>query len=1350
LLNSILDEESSGDDDESEVNFPDWDHLDDDEAQKSQYATPMNGQSVIGLEDEHAGGELLPPTLKIFDANNGSRTDLEDSAYSTPTGEKFSADLQNELADLESPPPGMRRLYSIRKAQFVYPLSQYEGYIPPLPISKEMEVVKEFSEMIAKAHPSGTNGSFEGDDFVEFELSDFFIYLPGSGVHYPFEMAGLQNLLTRRGHSLYYFDGILSVAGQKRYVQRIPFRLCSIGNYGEEYNTVENIWIQTEFNKNKNIYYRLKTPADQYERFHEGFLWLANLSKHFVDYSHTVTESNEKVSIQNFKSGFAEWAYREHSKSPEFLKWFKEHNHPDFRRAIVANIEFLSKEAIGTFSSLENLVLWKEMRSRTAVPSHPIVEKMTVVTPYVYECFSHLRFRNMLKRVRPINFVEAERKRCAASQSLSMCSGFVGSSAKHAENSQLDKYPSDYYQHETAKLWKSKLKGILSRPFDKGLIAVGDILGVTKDEDGHWKDEHSRWKSPDDCWYVYIQGIRVKNGVRSFDVIWLYKAADTTCALMKYPYHNELFLSDNCSCSTSTISEDEVLCKVSVAWNGSPGSSDADFFIRQTYLHDNSFITLQEHHKKCDHYNDNLKTPLQALVDTYSIGDTVLVQPPSEFKSLYGLEPAVIVQFTQEGAKGLVRLRRLRRRREIPVCGTSKPNELVWTPEIFTSLAEKVVRKCLVRFYTREQADERRIPPPYNRNGTGDAFYISSILGQVDGEYQLHDIDLADLPQPMVQGLDPELPPLRPQLRGLDLYCGGGNFARGIEEGGAVHFGYAVDLNTNAIHTYRANLKDPESTKLFLGSVDDVLMEAMMGNPQGIEAIPPAGSIDFIGAGSPCQGYSLLNWRKDEDKGLKNQSLVASVAAYVDFYRPKYALLENVMNMAQSGKYRDNDVLSQLICCLVGMGYQIQLFTLDSWSFGSPQTRSRLFVSIATPGVELPSHPQLSHSHPPNTTDRGLGRMANGKSFGQRKFGHTPFNFVSAEEATEDLPDIGDARTHHCTPYPDHRIATGIPERLKMQIEAIPITPRGMNFAKTWASGRMSVAERELYPTTNKKGTMRACVTPVSNAWGRVIPQMLFPTIATSIQAECARSGRCLHWDQQRLITIQEARRAQSFPDEEVLTGSPVEQFRIVGNSVARTVSLGLGLSLRVAWLKNSPDTDNRNDINLPITLYLTTDLEPLNDTPMGQKTPDSISYLETNSIINPNKAEAYESDSSDGGGGSDEQYQRTLRKFNIESSVSGDDISSSSSKASAVPKVLSSKRHLSLRTISTNEQSSKKTKVLFHHVSIHDHSTRSHVSLSRKLEVSSLAISQIAYNSPPPRSQSQPMGCIPKTSNGA
>lgn len=145
---------------------------------------------------------------------------------------------------------------------------------------------------------------------------------------------------------------------------------------------------------------------------------------------------------------------------------------------------------------------------------------------------------------------------------------------------------------------------------------------------------------------------------------------------------------------------------------------------------------------------------------------------------------------------------------------------------------------------------------------------------------------------------------------------------------------HAIDIGAAQIHTYYTNLKDPTKTKLFHGSVNDLLSQALQGNPNKIDLIPSPGEIDIIIAGSPCQGFSNMNNSKNNRKGLKNQSLIASVAAYVDFYRPKYGILENVLGLARSDGNADKDVCSQLVCALVGLGYQLEIFLIAAWSCG--------------------------------------------------------------------------------------------------------------------------------------------------------------------------------------------------------------------------------------------------------------------------------------------------------------------------------------------------------------------------------------------------------------------------------
>jgi DNA (cytosine-5)-methyltransferase 1 len=139
-----------------------------------------------------------------------------------------------------------------------------------------------------------------------------------------------------------------------------------------------------------------------------------------------------------------------------------------------------------------------------------------------------------------------------------------------------------------------------------------------------------------------------------------------------------------------------------------------------------------------------------------------------------------------------------------------------------------------------------------------------------------------------------------PKLRGLDLFCGSGNFGRGLEEGGVVDMSWANDIWDKALHSYMAS--SSKNTKGLLGSVDDFLQHVLEGN---YGDFPRPGQVDIISGGSPCQGFSLITNNKKADKQKKNRSLIASFASFVDFYRPKYSILENVLNIVQTTKGRE-------------------------------------------------------------------------------------------------------------------------------------------------------------------------------------------------------------------------------------------------------------------------------------------------------------------------------------------------------------------------------------------------------------------------------------------------------------
>ena len=342
---------------------------------------------------------------------------------------------------------------------------------------------------------------------------------------------------------------------------------------------------------------------------------------------------------------------------------------------------------------------------------------------------------------------------------------------------------------------------------------------------------------------------------------------------------------------------------------------------------------------------------------------------------------------------------------------------------------------------------------------------------------------------------------------------------RGLEEGGAVKCEWAVDHYNEAIHTYKANLPEGKKIKLFRGSVNHYLGQAMAKKGAGLVA--QKGEVDFIASGNPCQGFSIANrLRGIHDSGLLNESMIASAISFIDFYRPKYALLENVLGIASGGD--SNNVLAQVACALVGMGYQVNTFILDAWNFSSPQSRSRVFISCAAAGLEPMPEPPHTHSHPQDMRAGSLGRTANGLHISSRYRASTPFQFVTAEEATKDLPAT-DARTS-CIPFPDHRMSLPLSIINRIRTSCIPRHPSKMTFVKAVERGYMPLPQINSFSWYNKIRTRRS-----SKSWQRIQGNALMPTITTTPNPADGVAGNCLHWNQHRLLTIMEARRAQGF-----------------------------------------------------------------------------------------------------------------------------------------------------------------------------------------------------------------------------
>ncbi|KAF2711635.1 S-adenosyl-L-methionine-dependent methyltransferase, partial [Pleomassaria siparia CBS 279.74] len=909
-------------------------------------------------------------------------------------------------------------------------------------------------------------------------------------------------------------NGFVSCGTTRLYIQNAALLSYSVEGYDDPDDEPVSIYLQTKQasrDRTYEIWFQLSgRPANGYKRFHDTFVWISTFGKHFIDFLGSYPGST--IGLRHFREDFFKWLKLRYNDGAYFRKWHKVFGKSDFRGQVNAYRDYLYGQAYN-LENRDDLLrhqVWADcmVGGRLAIQQQPAKCHNTTTTPFVYEFFKDMYFGYCLENMDPVEAVLKElegRKR------------ELGFAKDSIQQSSLSQAPEEIH--------------------DLPLLRVGDVIGVPPDTYGPHRQS-------DEDWLAYIHRIEpLENGVQKLYVLWLYRPCDTVIRGTTYPIAKEVFMSDNCNDgdSEAALFSTEVLRVYSVEWWPQNLNTTKDLIIRQKYItQENSFVTLKRSDLSCE-----CATP--PTIDKYQPGDTIYI------KRRGLLEPVVIQKINADSTVSVRILLRLKRDclkiSGISISHKVAENELVWTNEIEEVHVNEFKRKCHIRFFEKNIIINGNVPLPYNRRGNGDFWILSSKLVKADEQYERVEL-LSTAPHLLTQGPDLATPSPK-RLIGLGIFSGSGNFDRGLEEGGAIDFRYSVDFSPEAIHTQRMNAKDPKKLCLYCGSVDDNLKAVLTG--KNSKLIARIGTVHFICGGSPCPGFSILQLDPFGERSCRNASHITTICSYVDVYRPQYAVFENVVNMSVTRKgYESQNVFENVVACFVAMGYQVQYLIADAWSYSSSQSRERLCISIAAPGLEPMMHPWHSHSHPETVKARSLGKQFDGVSFGEREEHDVPFDFVTAGVSTSDLPDIGSGVTHACIPFPDHRLGASMSIKDRLIARCIPTFPPGQGYAEALARG--------LIPEAGNK-----VMAEVGRSFRRIKVDGLFPTITTNISVQNSRASGCLHWDQPRAISIQEARRAQGFPDSEVIIGSPIEQLKQVGNAVDRNVALALGLALRYA-----------------------------------------------------------------------------------------------------------------------------------------------------------------------------------------
>jgi DNA (cytosine-5)-methyltransferase 1 len=351
----------------------------------------------------------------------------------------------------------------------------------------------------------------------------------------------------------------------------------------------------------------------------------------------------------------------------------------------------------------------------------------------------------------------------------------------------------------------------------------------------------------------------------------------------------------------------------------------------------------------------------------------------------------------------------------------------------------------------------------------------------------------------------------------VDLFAGCGGMTRGFEDTGDVRSVFAVEFDRDAAATYAANFGE----HVACGPIEDVA------------AFPAA---DVVIGGPPCQGFSPLNRAA---VGFERRGLWREYLRALEAVEPRAFVMENVPELLTSAEFAEFRRRAERL------GFAVEAEVLNAADFGVPQRRRRAIV-IGTRGAPVP-WPAPTHADPTMSlvTQRATKDMVTARGREQR------VPWVTFREATEGLPLRPDGRRWH-------RARSPRPESVR-RYKAVP-RDGGDRFAMQRNLDRAGLGE--LVPRCwreKPRGT--------TDVFGRLWWDRPALTIRTEFYKP--EKGRYLHPSAHRPITVREAARLMSFPDDFVL---PEDQAmssiaRQVGNAVppllARSIAGALAESLR-------------------------------------------------------------------------------------------------------------------------------------------------------------------------------------------
>jgi len=357
----------------------------------------------------------------------------------------------------------------------------------------------------------------------------------------------------------------------------------------------------------------------------------------------------------------------------------------------------------------------------------------------------------------------------------------------------------------------------------------------------------------------------------------------------------------------------------------------------------------------------------------------------------------------------------------------------------------------------------------------------------------------------------------------IDLFSGAGGLSEGFRAAG-FHVAASVEEDRYAVKTqvYNHFRRKQYRTKVLtedIRDVDRVVARLHHEWPHSVDAV--------IG-GPPCQGFSSSN-RRTRNSNNPNNALFRYFLNVVAVFQPWVTVMENVAGITT---FEKGAVVDEIVTAFRSIGYSVEMAVLNSANYGVPQNRKRAFF-IGVRGKKPIFFPN------PHITN--------------------PAKFVKAWEAISDLPSLPNGNTVDEMPYRSEAGLTAYQRKMRRD--------------------RRTTVKNNLVTANNDLVIRRYSFIPQGGNWSNIPDELMsnysdkerchrwiylrLPEDSPCVAINNFRKNMLIHPRENRGLSVREAARLQSFPDDFVFLGGILHEQQLVANAVPPLLAKAVAKSVR-------------------------------------------------------------------------------------------------------------------------------------------------------------------------------------------